>query len=201
MSGGPTSVAERRAAELLAETAAVDPQVLAAAGWTPEELYWEEVSAAALALPRAEAADYWRAAAEIAPGIFAAEDARRATSLANLALTEPSAERAAALLREAEAIWTKSAAWLEGLRPERRARSSTFHLRLQRKHQGGYAHWSSERYRVMHAEGAQALRARAKGEHEAADPLAVWREALPPGFEDARRLVDAVYLIAPDKTA
>ncbi len=181
-----------------------DPQLLERAGWTPEELFWEELSEAALALPPAEAAPYWREAAEAARLALAPEDARQATALANLALAETLTGRATearALLEEAARRWQAAAPWVEALAPERRARSSLFHLRLQRKHPGGYDHWSRERYAALYEAGREALARRLAGSYRPEDPLAAWRHAKPEGFEDARRLLAARYLIAPDLPA
>jgi hypothetical protein len=196
MSSGPTSAADDLPPDL-EDYAELDPRVLIDAGWTPEELYWEELSAIALALagkPRAE--EYWREAARVAPDTFAAGDPRQATSLANLALVEPA--EAPALLSRALALWRGSEAWLIALRPERRARSSLFHLRLQSKHRGGYDHWSRQRYRQLYGEGLRRLTARASGGLVEDGSYATWRGKRPATFDDARRLIGAAYLIAPD---
>jgi hypothetical protein len=197
MSGEPTSAADGLPADL-EDYEGLDPRVLVAAGWTPEELYWEELSATALALAgKPEAEQYWREAARAAPEIFAEDDPRRATGLANLALVEPA--RAAELLSEAVALWQGSERWLLSLRPERRARSSLFHLRLQSKHRGGYDHWSHQRYRQLHGEGLQRLMARASGGLVEDEDYRTWRGKRPVTFDDARRLTAAVYLIAPNR--
>lgn len=198
MSSEPILAAEAIPPDL-DEYAALDPAVLAAAGWSAEELYWEELNAAGLALPPAEAADYWREAAAVAPTLFAAKDPRRATSLANLALVEPA--RGAALLAEAAAVWQAAGDWVAALKPERRARSSLFHLRLARKHPGGYEGWSRARYTALLADGAARLAARRGGGLVEAEPHARWRQARPAAFDDSRRLIAAVRLIAPDRRA
>jgi hypothetical protein len=182
----------------LDDYAEMDPRALALAGWSEEELYWEELSATALSLlGRENPAEHWQEAARVAAEIFAAEDARRATSLANLALAEPA--RAAALLAEAQAIWAASGTWVASLKLERRARSAIYHMRLMRRYPGGYDHWSRDRYLALHAEGGQALAARAAGTLTLADPYRAWRDRRPYGFTDGRRLHDAVRLIAPDR--
>jgi hypothetical protein len=199
MSSEPTSAADGLPADL-DDYSELDPQVLIAAGWTPEELYWEELSATGLALAgKAAAADYWREAARVAPETFADDDPRRATSLANLALAEPA--RAGELMQEALALWQASESWLAGLRPDRRARSSLFHLRLMSKHRGGYDHWGRKRYRQLHGEGLQRLTKRAAGTLVEHNAYALWRRERPAGFDDFRRLADAVWLLAPDHTA
>lgn len=179
----------------LAEYETLDPALLTAAGWTPEELYWEELSAAGLALATLpEASDYWREAAAAAAA-FAANDPRRATSLANLALVER--DRADALLEEAATLWEAAGDWVAALRPERRARSSLFHLRLSRRHRGGYDHWSRERQDALLAEGRQRLAARRAGTLRDDDPYGLWRAKRPASFDDSRKLIGAVFLLAP----
>ncbi|GAB5469929.1 MAG: hypothetical protein Kilf2KO_29590 [Rhodospirillales bacterium] len=182
----------------------LDPQLLLRAGWSAEELYWEELSEAALALPPNEALPYWREAARIAPEALPDGDARQATNLANLALAESldgQAEIAAALLRDAKTLWQAAEPWVAGLAKERRARSSLYHHRLQSRYPGGYDHWSQARYRELFDQGTAALAARADGRLVRPDAFTAWREVRPPGLEDARRLIAAVYLIAPDPCA
>jgi len=196
MSSEPTSAADLPPD--LEDYAQLDPRVLIEAGWTPEELFWEELSATGLALAgRPQAAEYWQEAAQVAPEIFAEDDPRRATSLANLALAEPG--RAEPLLAEARRLWLASAGWLAGLKPERRARSSLFHHRLMSKHRGGYDHWSQSRYRALHDAGLERLERRAGLSLAEADSYARWRRERPSAFDDRRRLAGAVFLIAPDR--
>ncbi|MEQ8653056.1 MAG: tetratricopeptide repeat protein [Kiloniellales bacterium] len=179
----------------------VDPQVLQRAGWTPEELYWEELSENALALPPFEAREFWREAAQAATLYLEADDARQATSLANLALTEEldgNDREARALLQEAQVRWLRAGPWIGRLKPERRARSSLFHLRLMRKHEGGYDQWSKTRFATLYTKGQEALKERLAGVYRPSGVAQIWQEAKPAGFEDARRLLAAVHLIAPD---
>ena len=199
MSSAPISAADDVPPDLpadLEDYEGLDPRVLIDAGWTPEELYWEELSAIGLSLAgRPQAAEYWREAARVAPDTFKPDDPRRATSLANLALVDTA--RAAELLAQAQALWQGSTAWLEALKPERRARSSTFHFRLQSKHRGGYDHWSRDRYLKLHADGLQRLSARSGSALVEAGSYATWRAKRPKTFDDARRLIGSVWLIAP----
>jgi len=182
----------------LDDYAGMDPRALALAGWSEEELFWEELQATALSLlGREDPREHWQEAARVAAEIFPPGDARHATSLANLALAEP--ERAPALLAEAQALWTASQAWVAGLALERRARSAIYHLRLMRRYPGGYDHWSRARYLALHAEGGPLLAARAAGTLALPAPYRAWRDQRPAGFNDARRLHDAVRLIAPDR--
>lgn len=202
MSGAPTSADDEKDGlpPDLDDYAEMDPRALTLAGWSAEELYWEELQATALSLVgRGDPREHWQEAARVADEIFAAEDARRATSLANLALAEPA--EAPALLAEAQRLWAASAPWVQGLKLERRARSAIYHLRLMRRYPGGYDHWSRDRYLALHAEGAPLLAARAAGTLVLAQPYRAWRDRRPPGFTDGRRLHDAVRLIAPDRVA
>ena len=112
--------------------------------WTLADADWERLQVAAAeafaAHDLAGAADSWAAALRIGRAHFEADDPRLATSLANRALAlwlsgEATADR---LFTEAIAIWDAAPAWLARQRFAPRARSSTFHLRLQAKHAGAY---------------------------------------------------------------
>ncbi len=189
-----------------APTSAVDPRVLEAlirAGWREAELAWETRQAEAAEHDAAgrhdEAAVLWAEGLRLARETFAGNDPRLAASLANQARSLRRAgrnEAARALFEEALLAWDASAPWLAALAPERRARSSTFHLRLESKHPGGYAHHSRERYQALAAEGRAALLALRDGREGEDDRLARWRKERPEGYTDARKLMAAVLLIA-----
>lgn len=192
MSGAPTSGGEPP-----------DAEALARAGWRDEEITWEHTQeAAAEALAAGDwtaAADYWEAALAIARETFGADDPRLAASLANQALARRRAGRAveaADLFAEALAVWDRSASWIDSLRPERRARSSTYHLRLERKHPGGYDHHARARHRALADEGRAAVLALREGGGEPQGRLARWRRERPDGLTDTRKLLAAVLLIA-----
>ncbi len=93
-------------------------------------------------------------------------------------------------------VWDSSGPWVDALAPERRARSSTFHLRLESKHPGGYAHHSRERYQALAAEGRAALLALRVGREGGDEWLARWHKERPEAYTDARKLMAAVLLIA-----
>jgi tetratricopeptide (TPR) repeat protein len=111
------------------------------------DLLWEsftEEGAAAFADGRAaEALAAWRLADRLAVA-FPAADPRRAAALANLAaVTEQAAADATAdivesLYRRALARWGAVPGWIERMTPERAARSSLFHHRMERKHRAVY---------------------------------------------------------------
>jgi hypothetical protein len=179
-----------------------DPRQLAAAGWTEDDLAWErlqEEGLAALAEERWEAAAAaWAEALAIAERAFPPGDARRAASLFNQASGLRRAGRAAeaaAMADAAIAAWDAAAAWVETLAPERRARSSLFHLRLERRHPGGYGEASRTRNRALLEEG-RAIAAASGGSRSAAAALSAFRSRRPAGLNDTRKLLAAVLLMA-----
>ena len=192
MSGAPTSAAEPRELEALIR-----------AGWSESELVWERRQAGAAEHAASgrhdEAAALWAEALRLARETFAGNDPRLAASLANQAqaLRRAGREEAArGLFDEAVLVWDASGPWVDALEPERRARSSTFHLRLEAKHPGGYAHHSRARTQALAAEGRAALLALRDGREGDDDRLARWHKERPQGYTDARKLMAAVLLIA-----
>ena len=182
-----------------------DPAALDRAGWTNAEVIWEQVQEAAAECERsgdaAEAAELWQGAVDLAREHLAPGDLRLATSVANLAVAERRAgdsEAAARRFDEALSLWDAGGEWVESLEPAPRARSSTFHLRLESKHPGAYDRFPRERYRALAREGRAVLVARRDGRPDDADRLARWRRERPPGFNDWRRLLGAVLLVAAD---
>jgi hypothetical protein len=198
MSGAPTSGPERP-----------DTLALLGAGWSEAELDWErrqeEAAERGHAGARDEAAALWAEGLQLARRNFPRNDPRLATSLANHALAlnrAGKAETARRLLDEALLVWDSGKSWLDALAPERRARSSLFHLRLEAKHPGGYEYFSRERYQTLFEEGRAAIQALSDGcgapdaPDAPDDSLARWRKDRPEGFTDARKLLAAVLLIA-----
>ena len=180
-----------------------DPRLLELAGWTNAEVIWEQIQEAAaectLDGAPAEAADLWRGGLELAREHLAPGDLRVATSLANVALVERTAGDAATanrMLGEALALWDAGKRWIASLKPAAMARSSTFHLRLQAKHPGGYDRFPRERYRTLALEGRAILAARRDGLPDESGRLERWRRERPDGFNDWRKLLGAVLLIA-----
>lgn len=182
-----------------------DPALLARAGWTNAELIWEQIQQTAAECERAgewaEACELWRGALEVARDRLAAGDLRLATSVANDAVAQRrDGDRSGAgrRLEEALALWDAGGPWIESLAPVSRARSSTFHLRLRARHPGGYDRFPRARYRALAAQGRDVLLARRDGRADDADRLARWRRERPEGFDDERKLLGAVLLIAAD---
>jgi len=191
-SGGPTLAAE-----------GPEPPAATRAGWSDADSTWEHLQERAAEEALAEgpaAARLWAEALLLAREQFAHDDPRLATSLANHARAlrrggdDVSARR---LFDEALLVWDRSRRWIEGLEPERRARSSLFHLRLERKNREKFQRRSRRRYRALAAEGRAATLALRDGEATRGDGLARWRAARPAGRVDARKLLAAVLLIAP----
>ena len=182
-----------------------DPRLLERAGWTNAEVIWEQIQEAAAECERAddyaEASELWRGALDLAREHLPSGDLRMAASVANIAVAERRTGDPATAKRnldEALALWDAGEPWVESLKPVAVARSSTFHLRLQAKHPGGYDRFPRERYRTLAMEGRAVLAARRDGLPDKSDRLDRWRRERPKGFNDWRKLLGAVLLIAAD---
>ena len=190
------------------ETVAIpahDPRLLERAGWTNAELIWEQIQEAAARSERsgdhAGAAELWRGALELAREHLSPGDLREAASLACVAVAERrfgDAGTAKRMFDAALALWDAGERWVESLKPTRSARSSTFHLRLQAKHPGGYDRLPRERFRTLAMEGRAVIAARRAGIADESDRLEGWRRERPDGFDDWRKVLGAVLLIASD---
>ena len=182
-----------------------DLRLLERAGWTNAEVIWEQIQEAAAECERAddyaEASELWRGALDLAREHLPSGDLRVAASVANIAVAERRTGDPATAKRnldEALALWDAGELWVESLKPVAVARSSTFHLRLQAKHPGGYDRFPRERYRTLAMEGRAVLAARRDGLPDKSDRLDRWRRERPNGFNDWRKLLGAVLLIAAD---
>lgn len=182
-----------------------DPRLLEQAGWTNAEVIWEQIHEAAAESERAgdhaEALELWRGALDLAREHLRPDDLRAAASLASVAVGERhlgDAVTSQRMFDEALALWDTGDGWVESLKPDTLARSSTFHLRLQVKHTGGYDRFPRERYRALAGEGRAILAARRDGVPDESDRLDRWRRERPDGFSDWRKLLGAVLLVASD---
>ena len=169
------------------------------AGWTNAELIWEQIQEAAgqasVQGDHTEALELWRGAVDVAEEYLVDNDPRRATSLCNLGVAQTRAgEDAQELFAEALRLWDRCGPWIGSLRPERRARSSTFHLRLERKHPKGYDYFSERRLQRLVEEGRAAVEDRFAGSVDPSLRLERWCKERPPGFTDLRKLLGAVLL-------
>ena len=119
-----------------------------AGDWRDEDAAWERLQRDVLSAFRdndqALARRRCGQALALAKEHFRSGDPRLAASLAcqGRLLREKTPSLAADLFREARAHWAQAPAWLASQqppgRPERLARSSSFHLRLESKHPGAY---------------------------------------------------------------
>ncbi len=182
----------------------VDPGVLERAGWTNAELIWEQIQTAAAECARRgdheEAAELWAGGLEVAREHLSDDDPRRAASLANHGVARGRAGGKAEsrrLLAAALIGWDDGERWVRALTPETRARSSTFHLRLESKHRGGYQRFSRARHNELWELGRAAIVAHLSGETPAEGGYARWQRERPAGFNDLRKLMAAALLITP----
>ena len=182
-----------------------DLRALERAGWTNADVIWEQIQEAAAASERAgdvaEASELWHGAVELAREHFPPDDLRVAASVANVAIAARRTGDAATadrMLDEALALWDAGDDWVESLNASTFARSSTFHLRLEAKHRGGYDRLPRERCRALAEEGRTILASRRAALPDDSDRLERWRRERPDGFDDWRKLLGAVLLIASD---
>ena len=182
-----------------------DPRILERAGWTNAEVIWEQIQETAAESERAgdytEASELWRGALDLAREHFAPGDLRVAAGLASVAVAARrtgDAATARRMLDEALVLWDAGEGWVESLNPATLARSSTFHLRLQAKHPGAYDRLPRERYRTLAAQGREVIAARRAERPDVSDRLDRWRRERPNGFDDWRKLLGAVLLVASD---
>ena len=186
-------------------TSVHDLCLLEHAGWTNAEVIWEQIQETAAECERAgdyaEASELWSGALDLVREHLPSGDLRRATSVANVGVGKRrtgDASTAKRMLGEALALWDAGNCWVESLKPVIFARSSTFHLRLQAKHPDGYDRLPRERYRTLATQGRAVLAARGDGLRDETDRLDRWRRERPDGFNDWRKLLGAVLLIASD---
>ncbi|MCX7646648.1 MAG: tetratricopeptide repeat-containing protein [Rhodobacteraceae bacterium] len=203
MCARPTSGSEAVAA---APRPARDAEAAAAraAGWRRGELLWErwqEAAHAALGAGEARrAAALWRRARWLGVAVLPRDDPRRVTGLANAAFADLLAGRSGRAARRYAACaarWRAGlAGWVAAVEPRGRARSSLFHLRLERRHRETYAEVLRRRLMAFGAETGAALEDLAAGRIPAAGFLRRWRGEKPPVFDDRRRFLAAALLLA-----
>lgn len=181
-------------------------QDLLAAGWSEADLEWERLTEAAftaLAEGKNDSAGSSIAAAlRLARAEFAVNDPRLAASLSNqAAIVAADGNGGADKIRAAAAhTWAACDGWIEAMTAPRTARSSMFHLRMERLHRPAY----EERWRVRGRELLAALREEICGDapqalvgpEAAAARLARWHRERPVTLSDPRKLMAAVILLA-----
>jgi hypothetical protein len=178
-----------------------------AAGWTRADLEWEEKAASHCEMlacgEDAEARAHAGACLSLARQVFAEDDPRLATSLANYArlLATEGDPAADPLWQEARDRWPRTRSWMAAMSAPRVARSSLFHMRMEQRHRATY----EERWRIKWHDLAQSAKARLEGEmpawpadrEAAAGALERWRRERPAMLNDTRKLMAAVLLLVP----
>lgn len=183
---------------------AYDPQAPVRAGWSAAEITWELSQAEAARLAAAgdwdAAAKLWGEALFLARENFPSSDPRLATSIANHAASlrrQGEVDTAAKMFAEALAVWDASGPWVDALAPERQARSSLFHLRMELRNREHYQEHQRVRFRALATQGRDTLARLAAGERPAEDTHRRWELDRPDSFSDKRKLLAAVLLVAP----
>lgn len=196
MSDGPISAPEAWTLEELAE-----------AGWSEPDIAWEE--AAAAAIRHLAEADRESARLALALGVriatanLAATDPRLGCSLAGhgAALIESGdAHFSGRTMADAERAWRECDDWVAKMTAPRVARSSLFHLRMERRHRPTY----EARWRIKWAELVEEARGHVLGTGtltllapaEASRRLVRWERERPAMLNDTRKLIAAVLLLA-----
>jgi hypothetical protein len=196
MCGGPISVPDSWSFE-----------ELLAAGWSPDDLEWENACEAGIERVAAgrleDAREPLARCVRIAHATFAENDPRLGTSLFNhgAALIAAGEEKASGrTLADAAKVWERCDTWVAAMTAPRVARSSMFHMRMEQRHRATY----EERWRVKWAELVAEARGRIAESGplrlvtaaEAAERLARWRRERPAMLNDTRKLMAAVLLLA-----
>lgn len=206
MSGLPISGSDlpRRAGAAWLRLRAADPETRAAlaAGWHRTEIEWERMEEEALGAWAAGeytvAAALWRRGWVVARRRFAAGDPRRATALANAGLADlvdGRRHRAGRRVAGARRLWAAVPGWIARAEVQPIARSSLFHLRMETRHRETFAANAREQL-VGHAvEAAERLDRLAAGALPDTRPER-WRRDRPRTFDNRRRLMAAVLLLA-----
>ena len=176
----------------------------AAAGWSPADIEWEQKQerAATLALEdAAAAAALWAECLRLAQAHFSVDDPRLGASYINAAAGAEDVG-AVALRQSGVKVWAHSAAWVDHIKPERRARSSLHHFRMEAKNRRIYETAAKQK---MHdfAAAARAMAAGTLARDAAGEDLPriadrclrQWQREKPPMFGDNRKLLSACLLL------
>lgn len=182
-------------------------QDLLAAGWSEADLEWERLTEQALsdlAAGRAAAAfEGFGRALRLARTDLAKDDPRLATSLSNQAAALIAAGEGAKtgqIRASAAQAWAACQGWVGKMTAPRTARSSMFHLRMERLHRPAYEERWREKGRELLAEvqsrigGCEALVL--VDPQEAGLRVERWRRERPVTLSDPRKLLGAVILLA-----
>lgn len=186
-----------------------DPEMRAAlaAGWRRRDLWWERLQERAndalLKGQRSTVGTSFRLAYWLARLGFRRDDARLATSIANIAFMarlDGSKARADRLYRLARRLWARVPSELEGINIRPRAKSSLFHLRMEVKHWDTYRNNMTKRLGKFVDETDEALAALSQQVPSPHRLLSRWRGEKPMVFDDTRKLLAACLLVASGET-
>lgn len=180
---------------------------LMAAGWSEADLEWERLGLQALSdLGEGRERDAFEAIREalyLARVHFKRGDPRLAASLTNQAAAIAAADPTAAtdvIVRAAEQAWDACAGTLATMAAPRRARSSLFHLRMERRHRATYEErWQDESRRRLAELRADLAGAEAPvliERLEARERAVRWLRERPAVLDDSRKLLAATILLA-----
>lgn len=166
-----------------------------AAGWSTADFCWERLQEDAARCCRANnaaAARRWRRALRLAQRHFPPDDPRLACSLANAARAQHPPN--SAQLRAAQALWQRSALWIDSMPLPQRARSSVHHFRMEQRHRVTY---QNQIRRALHDAAAQACALlEGKAQRSTAQQLMQWEKSKPPLFDNHRKFLAACHLLA-----
>ena len=171
--------------------------------WSKVDEQWETLQERA-ALHAAcghlnEAGMLWSRALCFAQENLTADDPRQATSLANRAsfiVRKSDHDAAAAMLADALRIWDASGPWVERLVIGRKARSSTFHLRMEVRHWAVYEARQRQLLVKVADEGRAAIAALAHESPTGSYGQSRWWSDKPEGLTDGRKILAAARLVA-----
>ena len=199
---GTAAALERAAERAEADRAEAERTAALKAGWHAADLDWERLQEQGNALlrrgDRAGAGRSFRRAGWIALWHFPGADPRRATTLANLGLTDRLAGREGRARRRyarARRVWRQAGRFIAAMRIARRARSSLFHLRMETRHWDTYQDNTRIRLTAFASETAAALAALEQGQAPACRLFERWRGEKPAVFDDTRKLLSAALLV------
>lgn len=162
-------------------TLASEPGEIPELAW----LLWMERGIAELRAKRLPAAETsWEKAHHISVK-FDSGDPRSAATLNNLAVAahfERRLAEAERLYGEASQAWALARRWVENMELPQRARSSTFHMRMEQCHRHHYENLAREQYRVALPVGGAVVANNQAHWHETANnhtvAVALYRQAL-----------------------
>ena len=174
--------------------------------WTDADTDWEfrqeQAAVCVVEGHLVEAGRIWREAHDLARGCFSDDDPRLASSVANCgfyAAYDGDQSTAAGMYAEAVQLWEGAAEWIDAMKVERRARSSTFHLRMETRHWNTYEQAQRRQQAVLGVEGKAAIRALIDKSPLRYNGFSRWQREKPSQLTDFRKLLSAVLLVTDNR--